>query len=194
MAFIARVQATGLPHGLMFGVKYSLHAALFEKRPEALPWAVSWIDHCGEYLWWYVSQPSNNGIILSRTMWYYYLRCFGAMAWDAQNDRYVRMLASDAYDSMIRLSQSTPNPKFDDMGQKLWETTLAREGPQGEFEEPIAPDLWQQEEEEEEEDEEQEDDDDDEEDDGFHPLRPIGGYLPYSDVTEADENVIARAA
>lgn len=206
MAFIARVQATGLPHGLMFGAKYSLHAALDEKRLDHLPWAVSWIDHCGEYLWWYVSQPSNNDFIFSKPMWNHYMKRFDDMACDARNERYVRMLAQDAFYTMARLTRSTPNTKFDDMGQKRWETILAQEGPQGEFEEPIAPDFWEEAEQEDEDEEEGEEaywywDGEDyilrggeEDPDGFHPLRPIGGYLAYSDMTEEDESVIARAA
>lgn len=206
MAFIARVQATGLPHGLMFGARYSFHTALDEKKLDILPWAIFWVDHCGEYLWWYVSQPSNNGIIFTKTMWMHYMEQFGKMACDGGNERYVRMICQDAFYTMARLTRSTPNPKFDDMGQKHWADVLARQGVQGPFEEPIAPDFWEEEQEEEEYDEEDDEGswywngeyyvlgDAEEDQHGFHPLRPVGGYLMYSDVTEEDESVIARAA
>ncbi|KAJ4389014.1 hypothetical protein N0V93_006476 [Gnomoniopsis smithogilvyi] len=203
MAFLARVQATGLPHGLMFGMKWSLHTALDEERLDVLLWATLWIEHCGEYLWWFVSQESNNGVILNKQNWTHYMRRFGEVACDGQNGRYVRLLAQDAFRTMVRLTVSAPNPKFDSIGQMRWETLLAQEGSQGVFAEPIAPDLWVEEEEEEEEEEEvywywngegyvprnslgnaS----------GFHPLRPPGGFLMYSNMTEEDESVIARAA
>lgn len=202
MAFLARVQATGLPYGLMFGANWSLHTALEGKRLDVLLWATLWIEHCGEYLWWYVSQDSNNGIIFTKQMWMRYMRKFGQMACDGQNGRYVRLLAQDAFRTMARLTTSTPNPKFDNIGQKQWETILAQEGPQGTFEEPIAPDLWIEEEEDDEEEEgfwdwDGEDyvlRDSEEDPNGFHPLRPPGEFLMYSNMTEEDESVIARAA
>lgn len=200
MAFLARVQSTGLPYGLMFGATWSFHAALEEKRHDALPWAAFWIEHCGEYLWWFISQESNNGIIFNKCLWTRYMSQFGRLAGDAENGRFVRMLAQDAFRTMTRLTGSTPNPRYDNVGQQRWEATLAREGPEGVFDEPIAPDIWQ------EADEEEDDDGDiyegeymlelegEEDPNGFHPLRPPGGFLLYSAVTEEDESKIARAA
>ncbi|KAJ4410348.1 hypothetical protein N0V82_009252 [Gnomoniopsis sp. IMI 355080] len=194
MAFLARVQATGLPHGEIFGEKWSFYLALHEKQLDTLPWAALWIKHCGEYLWWLVSQDSSHNSRLSKETWTNYMEQFGNIACDGRNGRYVRSLAQDAFRTMARLTASAPNPKFDNIGQRRWEAILEREGPQGVFEEPIAPDLW----EEEEEVEEYEDDwwifGDGEDPNGFHPLRPLGGYLAYSNVTEADERVIAQAA
>lgn len=185
MAFLARMQATGLPYGAMFGSNYSLHTALNEKRLDTLPWAACWIELCGEYLWWYVSQESNNGVIFTMQMWIHYMAQFRKIACDGQNGRYVRLLAHDSFRTMARLTNSVPNPKFNDMGKKRWQAILAREGPYGVFTEPIAPDSFR------EEGYEVFVEDDEWED---NALYPDGGYMPYSNVTEADEHVIARAA
>lgn len=199
MAFLARVQATGLPHGLMFGAKWSFHTAFNEKKLDNLPWAALWIEHCGKYLWWFVSQESNNGVVFTKQDWMHYMEKFKKLAGDGQNGRGVRMLAQDAFRSMARLTASEPDQKFDNIGQKRWEAILARKGPQGVFEELIAPDLWLDEEEGEEEEGYWDWDGGnyvlrEEDPNGFYPLRPPGGFLMYSDVTEEDESVFARAA
>lgn len=209
MAFFARVQATGLPHGRIFGANWAFGAALLEKRLDILPWAALWIQHCGEYLWWFVSQESSSDPSLSKQTWMNYMEQFRNIACDGRNGRYVRLLAQDSFRTMARLTASAPNPKFDNIGQQRWEAILEREGPRGVFEEPIAPDLWEEGdwrveyegeeyEGEEYEVEEYEDDYwdfwDGEDPHGFHPLRPLGGYLMYANVTEEDERVIARAA
>lgn len=91
----------------------------------------------------------------------HYMEQFRKMACDGGNERYVRMICQDTFYTMARLTRSTPNPKFDNMGQKYWVDRLEREGPQGHFVEPIAPDFWEEEEEVGEEYEEYEVDDDD---------------------------------
>lgn len=202
MAFFARVQATGLPHGLISCVGWSLHTALAENRHDVLPLAALWIEHCGDYLWWSVCQMPNCGIVLDKPLWTHYMEQFGKLAADGRNERSLRLLAQDAFRTMARLTESAPDPKFDNIGEQRWNAILAREGPQGRFEEPIAPDLWEEEEDDEEEDDEQVYEGEYEihlgreevDPNGFHPLRPLGGFLLYSDITKEDESKIARAA
>lgn len=183
MAFFARVQATGLPYGFNFGFVISLsqldvfHSGCCQDK---ILWPYFWIHYCGEYLWWGLCK--DRSLLGLTPNWNLWMGEFYRLATDGQNSRYTRMVAFDCFQTMSRLLASAPNPKFDDMGQKRWELYES-------FSDPIAPEIFEEGWSEMESDEAE---DDERAMDIF--LQPIGGFMPYANVTPEMENEFARAA
>lgn len=204
-AFLARVQATGLPYGVNWAA-LALQMAL-EGRPSTnrahweaqLKVAALWVEHAGENMWWHVCQAGDNdplpwpGRRLDEPAWREWARRFHEVACDGSNAASVRVVADDAFRAMARLAGSAPSRIYDDVGQKRWLGVLAeRGGPDGEFDEPVFDErpgragghFWDS------------DGSEDDEEDGYYvdPLRPPGGFLPYANLHPDADNQIARAA
>ncbi|CAN8096160.1 unnamed protein product [Discula destructiva] len=186
MAFFARIQGTGLLDSVHSLCYFSVSQALDFNHLDKLQWAAFWIQYCGEQIWYDTSQPTfHSQHVLGREGWARWMQQFYQIATNGQNTRQTRLLAHDSFQTMSRLTNSMPNPKFDDCLQLQWERELLLKGPDGDFAEPFAPDTRA--------DEEPGDDDDESYEQG-DPLRPAGGFLPYAKITPEIENQIARAA
>lgn len=191
MAFQARLYNTGLLHPYFWLWDYTmeLKEEAWHEPGERLPWAASWIQHCGEHMWWSLCQPHIDEFFVEfgELLWNCWEKTFYAVSVNPQASLKDRLLAHDSYRIMVQLADSPPNPKFDNKGQCWWNQQMQEMGTDGPWDVPTV--------------EEYGSDEDDSEDDYYSdeesvedPLMPSGGFLPYANVTEMQLNQIARAA
>lgn len=191
IAFQARIHNTGLPGFHRSAVSALNGLALGPMHPQDLTWAVCWIQHCGEYLWWVACQEHmgpyySDGVQVDKSIWQRWMEYFHGLACLPQAPLPIRLVAQDTFCTMVRLKNSLPNPKFDKLGPMWWDKQVALQEEAGvpdiclsELIDPSASDS---------------DSDEESYESDFDPLRPIGGYLPYAIVTEKMLGQISPAA
>lgn len=143
MAFFARVQGTGLPCGLPhWGIpvtfKFAVNPDCLQR--DKLACAAAWIEHAGDYLWWTVGK-SPEYLYTTEGQWFDWRQKFKSVATDAQYSLEMRKHARDTVHTMDKLAGSTPNPKFDNMGEQQWQKEWHAKGLAGPYGQPIVPDM-----------------------------------------------------
>lgn len=146
-------------------------------------------------MWWCLCQDHfpQYYIGFDLEFWQGWMIKFYDVAVNPQAPLESRLLAYDSFHTMVRLTDSLPNPKFNNKGQEWWDKEKAEKGMEGPWEEPVVPEfgldpasdvdsLFG--------DYDDYSDDEPAED----PLMPRGGFLPYAVVTEKQLSQIARAA